>query len=368
MIQDRLSNGTALLTNRRVAFGLGIVGLVLLADIGIRLAQGRLALSTLSSFFWSGILVGLIFGLAGVGLSMTYSILNFANFSHGDLLTAGAFGGWSATYVIAGFGVADFGSRLLVRADGGARPADLGVSVLSTPVSILVGLLVAVGVTILVALAIDRLVYKPMRSESGIALLIASIGVALVLRYLIQFVYGSPNRGVTESVSQWDLLPFLSEYGTVHPHDFTLMVTAVGLMFGVHVLLQYTKLGTAMRAMADNEDLALVTGIPTERVVTWTWIIGGGLTGAAGYLVVLERGVIDFNLGWGLLLFIFAAVILGGIGSIYGAISGGLIIGLTSELSRIWIPSDFTTAAAFALMIIVLVVKPSGLFGGVKTA
>ncbi|WP_121742883.1 branched-chain amino acid ABC transporter permease [Natronorubrum halophilum] len=368
MSENSVQRWGQMFSGNRILVLLGFVAIVLLGNLGYSLLRGDLALSTVSSYFWSGILVGLIYGLAGVGLSMTYSILNFANFSHGDLMTAGAFGGWSATYVIAGLGVADFGSRILVRAGGGSQPAELGVSVLGTPFSIFVGLLVAVAFTILVALVIDRFVYKPMRSENGIALLIASIGVALVLRYLIQFVYGGRNRGVTESVQRWDVLPFLSDYGSINPHEFTLMVVAVGLMIGVHAVLQYSKLGKAMRAMADNQDLALVTGIPTERVVTWTWIIGAGLTGAAGFLVVLERGVIDFNLGWGLLLFVFAAVILGGIGSIYGAISGGLVIGLTSEMSRIWIPSDFTTAAAFVLMILVLVVKPSGLFGGVKTA
>lgn len=368
MNENSVPNWGNKLSSKRVV---GILGIVLLGHLGLSLLRGEIGFSTVSSYFWNGILVGLVYGLAGVGLSMTYSILNFANFSHGDLMTAGAFGGWSATYVLAGFGTADLSSRLLVRADGGARPGDLGIHILNWPfttAAILAGLVFAAAVAILVALVIDRVVYRPMRSESGIALLIASIGVALVLRYLIQFVFGAPNRGMTASVDQWDVLPFLSDYGSVNPHEFTLMVIAVGLMISVHALLQYTKLGKAMRAMADNQDLALVTGIPTERVVTWTWIIGGGLTGAAGFLVVLERGVIDFNLGWGILLFVFAAVILGGIGSIYGAISGGLVIGLTTEMSRIWIPSDFTTAAAFLLMILVLVIKPSGLFGGVKTA
>lgn len=120
--------------------------------------------------------------------------------------------------------------------------------------------------------------------------------------------------------------------------------------------------------MADNKDLALVTGIPTERVVRATWIIGGGLAGVAGYFVVLDRGVIGFNLGWFLLLLIFAAVILGGIGSIYGAIAGGLVIGITYNIVLIWIPSDFNEAAAFALMILVLLYRPDGIFKGVTTA
>lgn len=345
-----------------------IAGAGLALDVVIGVATDPGYRSSFTTFFWNGILVGLILGLAGMGLSMTYSILNFANFSHGDLVTAGAFSGWSVTYALAGFGAANFGSLVLINPDGNAPASAIGVNVEGTFLAVLAGLLAAVALTILVALLVDRLVYKPMRDQSGIALLIASIGVALALRYLIDFVYGGRNRGVTANEPTWDLLPFLSDYGAVNAHHASLMIVAVALMLGTHLLLQYSKLGTAMRAMADNEDLALVTGIPTERVVTWTWVIGGGLTGAAGYLIVLERGVLDFNLGWGLLLLVFAAVILGGIGSVYGAIGGGLVIGLASEVSIMWIPADFATPVAFLMMILVLVLKPSGLFGGVTTA
>jgi branched-chain amino acid transport system permease protein len=123
-----------------------------------------------------------------------------------------------------------------------------------------------------------------------------------------------------------------------------------------------------MRAMADNEDLARVTGIPTERVIRATWIIGGGLTGLAGYVFVLWKGTLGFNDGWLLLLLIFAAVILGGIGSIYGAMVGGVVIGLTASVSVVWIPASFSRAAAFAVMILILLVRPEGVFAGRSTA
>jgi branched-chain amino acid transport system permease protein len=151
-------------------------------------------------------------------------------------------------------------------------------------------------------------------------------------------------------------------------HEISLSVAAIVLMLSVHFMLQRTKLGKAMRAMADNKDLAQVTGIPTERVIRATWAIGGGLAGVSGFLIVLEKGTLSFNLGWLLLLLIFAGVILGGIGSVYGAIGGGLIIGVVSRLSLVWIPSDFARAAAFLIMILVLLYRPEGLFGGVKTA
>ena len=122
-----------------------------------------------------------------------------------------------------------------------------------------------------------------------------------------------------------------------------------------------------MRAMADNKDLALITGIPTERIVTATWLIGGGITGVSGFLIILFRNSIRFNFGWLLLLLIFSAVILGGIGSIYGAIAGGIVIGLVLSLSTVWIPSDFSPRVfAFLAMILVLLFRPQGLFGGVE--
>ncbi len=357
---------------------LGIVSLVLLVDLIARLAGieislgadrtfgGDLSFGRFGRLLWEGTVVGLIFGLAGIGLSMTYSILNFANFSHGDLFTTGAFTGWGVALLIAGFGLADASAGYLffVLDGAGPGPSDVGASVVSSPLAIIAGVIVAGVATALVALLLDRLVYYPMRDRGGIPLLIASIGVALALRSLIQFVYGGRTRGITDTDG---ITPEILGF-TVNLHRTTLVVVTVALMLGLHLMLQRTKLGKAMRAMADNKDLALVTGIPTERVVRWTWILGAGLAGVAGYLYVLERGAMDFNLGWFLLLFIFAAVILGGIGSIYGAIAGGLIIGLVHEVSIIWISSDLNAAAAFAIMIIVLLYRPDGLFKGVTTA
>ena len=348
---------------------LALVGLVLVFDLVRGLATGEVRVSAIGSLVWDGLMRGLVIGLAGIGLSMTYSILNFANFSHGDYITAGAFSGWATTYLLAGIGRpnADIGSLLLVGAGGSVFGGALNIGVTGTPLAVVIGLLIAGGFTILLALGIDRFVYRPIRNESGITLLITSIGVAFALRYLMQFVFGSDVRGTTAQPPQigaylWDGRVFISA------HDVALVVVAGGLMVGVHVLLQRTKLGKAMRAMADNQDLARITGIPTERVIKATWIIGGGLTGVAGYMFVLWKGTLGFNDGWLLLLLIFASVSLGGIGSIYGAIAGGLVIGLTASMSVLWIPSAFARAAAFMVMIVILVVKPQGIFAGGSTA
>jgi len=341
-----------------VGLFLAVLSVVLAVDLVRQVAVGTLAVSQLLSLVWSGIVDSLYIGLAAIGLSMTYSILQFANFAHGDLITTGAFTGWTVAYVIGGVGAADLGSRLLIDADGGAQASELGIDIVASPVAIVLGLVAAAALTIAVALFVDRVVFKRLRDADGITVLIASVGVALAVRYLIALVYTQDSRVIVASAP--------TAFG-VNLHEATLVVIAVVLIVGVHLLLQYTKLGKSMRAMADNKSLALVTGIPTERVVAATWVIGAGLAGVAGYLIVLDRGQIGINLGWFLLLLIFAGTILGGIGSIYGAIAGSLVIGLTLNVSLVWIPADLTYIAAFSLMILVLLFRPDGLFGGVET-
>ena len=346
-----------------------LVALWMVWTLATGLLTGSIQVSTFASQVWDGLLRGLIVGLAGIGLSMTYSILNFANFAHGDYLTSGAFAGFATTYLIAGLGESNVGSLLLVGAGGSVFGGAIGVGVTTSPIAVILGVIVAGAGTIALTLAIDRFVYRPIRDESGIALLITSIGVAFALRYLIQFVFGSDVRGTTAAGSVPRVsIPVIDGTLRITAHDAAVIVVAGGLMLGVHLLLQRTKLGKAMRAMSDNEDLARITGIPTEQVIRTTWILGGGLTGIAGYMFVLWKGTLGFNDGWLLLLLVFAAVILGGIGSIYGAIGGGIVIGLTASLSVIWIPSEFGRAAAFIVMIVILLFKPEGIFSGRSTA
>jgi len=359
-------------TLSQVFVGLLIVlGLYLVLDTVYLLALGDLTVTRFVDLLLEGVYRGLVIGLAGVGLSMTYSILGFANFAHGDYLTLGAFSGWGIAYLVAGLGNYSLGSLLLLGAGGSVFGAALGLNVVNTPVAIIAGMLMAGVFTVIGALAIDRFVYVPMRDAGGISLLITSVGVAFVLRYLIAFVYGTGTRGMTDDAA--DSLPEIGIFAVdgyvgINAHDVALVVVSVGLMVGVHLILQRTKLGKAMRAMADNEDLARVTGIPTERVIRLTWIIGSFLTGVAGYTFILWRGTLGFNAGWRLLLLVFAAVILGGIGSIYGAIAGGILIGITLSVSVLWIPAEFARAAAFVVMIVVLLVKPTGIFSGRSTA
>jgi branched-chain amino acid transport system permease protein len=362
---ERYARGRRLLVERPAAALVVVAAVVLVVDLVRRLATGDVTPETLGVFVWRGVVNGLVIGLAGIGLSMTYSILNFANFAHGDYISSGAFGGWVATWLVAGLGRADLGALVVLGAGGSVYSSDLGTSITNTPLAIVLGLVAAGVITAVLAVVLDRLVYRPMRGEEGISLLIASIGVAFALRYLLAFTFGTSPRSIAETPTKPTLAGFTVWFNW---HELTLVVATLLLMAGVHLLLQRTKLGTAMRALSDNEDLSRITGIPTERVIRWTWMLGAGLAGTAGYLLILESGTIAFNRGWILLLLIFAAVILGGIGSIYGAILGGLLIGLTDTVSQIWLPSDITRAAAFVLMVVVLLYRPEGLFAGRSTA
>ena len=361
--------GWTMATEKPLEAVLVVVGVLIAGDlVTALLVTGSLQFADVGGLVKNGLMRGLVIGLAGVGLSMTYSILNFANFSHGDYITLGAFTGWGVTYLLAGLGEADWTNLILVGAGGGVFGAQLGISITGTTLAVILGLVIAAVATAAAALAVDRAIYKSMRDAGGIPLLITSVGVAFALRYVIALVFGESVRGTTSPDIPSFALPAIDGTVGINAHDLVVLVTGVALMLGVHLLLQRTKLGKAMRAMADNEDLARITGIPTERVVTWTWVLGGGLTGVAGYLLVLWRETLHFRIGWVLLLLVFAAVILGGIGSIYGAIFGGVIIGLTLSLSQIWIPTDFARASAFVIMIVILLVRPQGLFAGRATA
>lgn len=292
----------------------------------------------------NGVVYSSIIVLGSIGLSLIYSIAGFANFAHGDTMTVGAY----ATLIAFG-------------AIGG-----VGFTILGLPLGFFIALLVGALVAVAVALITERIVYKPLDIGS-IGLLITSIGVAFIYRALIQVRYSSDVRRL-------DLDPLrpidpLLQYGIrITKHDLAIVISAVVLVIGLHVLLQYTDLGRKMRATADNPDLARASGIRTRRVELWTWVIGAGLAGAGGAFLGLFNQLVP-RMGFNELLVIFAAVILGGIGSVYGAMLGGLLIGMIVEmtpiLTTIGIPisSEYGAALAFVIMVLVLLVRPEGIAG-----
>ncbi|MEX0375158.1 branched-chain amino acid ABC transporter permease [Spiribacter pallidus] len=275
----------------------------------------------------NGILLGSILALGAVGATMIFGVLRFAHFAHGDFMAVGAYFALSV------------------------------VTVFNLPV--LAALPVAMAATAGLAVAIDQLVYRRIRRVQPVILLISSFATALVLRSLIQMIWGSSNQVYETGIQlPWRIGPF-----TLKPDHLLIFLAATGLVVTVHLFLTRTRLGKAMRAMSDNMNLALITGIPADRVIMATWAIGGALAAAAGVFLGMDTRLHPV-MGWTLLLPIFAATILGGIGRPYGAIFGGLVIGCAMELSTLIIPGSYKPAVAFAIMVATLVFRPQGIIKG----
>jgi neutral amino acid transport system permease protein len=274
----------------------------------------------------NGIAVGSIIALASVGLTLTYGILRLSNFAHGDLLTLGAYLAWVA------------------------NGAGLNI-----------WLAIAVGCvgTVLAALVSEWAIWAPMRARraESTTLIIISIGLALLIRNGIIFIWGGANQSYDLPIVQAANIAGL----TIKTYNVVVVVLAAIAIAALHWLLQTTKIGKAMRAVADDLDLARVTGIDVERTILWTWVIAAGLTALGGGMYGLIAAVRP-NMGWFMILPMFAAVILGGIGNPYGAIFGALTIGIAQEVSTYWLPTEYKLAIALIVTIIVLLFRPQGLF------
>jgi neutral amino acid transport system permease protein len=291
----------------------------------------------LAQLFINGIALGSIIALAAVGLTLTNGILRLPNFAHGDFLTLGAY----LTFLL--------DTQLLSPIIGNAG------------VKIWAAILLGSSITILGFLLCEYLIWRPMRKRrsTSTTLIIISIGLALFVRNGIIFIWGGGNQSYDLPVET-----ALSWMGLKIPYYRLVVIgLAIVAVLGLHFLLQNTKIGKAMRAVADDLDLASVSGIDVERVVLWTWILAGGLTAISGGLYGLITTVRP-NMGWFLILPLFASIILGGIGNPYGAIIGALIIGVAQEVSTYILPTEYKLAVALIVMVLVLLVRPQGLFRG----
>lgn len=307
-------------------------------------------------FVVNGIIFSSIVVLGSVGLSIIYSIADFANFAHGDTMTVGAFAALAAFGTLSG----------------------VGGELLGLPVGFFGALLVGMVVAAVVAVVTELVVYRPLDVDS-LSLLITSIGVAFVYRAGVQLAFG---RQITSyGIGRSGPMPFFRETlgVSVTERGLVIVVCAAVLVVALHALLQYTTLGRKMRAMADNPDLARACGIYTRRVKLATWVVGAGLAGAGGVFLGLFSQLRP-RMGFALLLVVFAAVILGGIGSVYGAMLGGVVIGMAHELTPLLpdigallplvpdtfgvpIGSKYAPALAFLVMVAILLVRPEGIAG-----
>jgi len=282
-----------------------------------------------------GLVLGSIYALGAIGVSLTFGILGFANFSHGATMTLGAYFALTLTWAT------------------GLHP--------------LIVLPVAMVLTAVVVLGMDRGFYRPLRGSSAVILVMSSFGLMLMLRSAIQLIWGPQVHALITGIQR----PYIFfDTLRISPKHVLIIVSALALMYAVHWLLTRTKTGKAMRAMSDSPELARLTGIDTEAVIRATWIVSAALAAAAGTFLGLDSQV-ETQMGFKMLLPVFAAAILGGIGRPYGAMAGGLVVGLAMELSTYaWIGTaplvspGYKSGIAFAVMVAMLIWRPSGLFRG----
>jgi branched-chain amino acid transport system permease protein len=284
-----------------------------------------------------GLIMSSIIALGAIGLTLVYGILKFANFAHGDLMTVGAY------------------IAFLTFAGGGH------IGPLSFGYGMIVGILAAMLVVGVMSVVIDRLVYRPLRHRNAglVILAMASLGMAIIVRSLVYLGWGPDQRFYTPGLQYAHQFPFGI---ALKPDQMFIGATAIVSVALVYLLLYRTKLGKAMRATADNMELAKVAGIDTERVVIATWAIGGSLAGLAGVLLGIQSHLMP-EMGFIFILPLFAAAILGGVGSPHGALVGALIVGISQEVSTEWMSPAYKPAIAFILLFAILLVRPRGIFG-----
>jgi neutral amino acid transport system permease protein len=304
---------------RAAVAGVAVLAVLLIAFEGLHaVAQTGL----------NGLTLGSIYALGAVGLTLVYGILKLVNFAHGDFLTFGAYMAFLAN--------------------------------ITWGLPLAAAVLFAMALTAALGLLFERVMWGPMRERKAglLQLLLMAIGLAFLIRNAIQFAWGTEVRSLDVNVTA--SVEFLGL--RVGRTELIVIVVGVAVLVAVGLVLRLTLLGKRMRALADNLDLAETAGIDTERIVLYTWLFAGALAGLAGVLAGAITNVRP-EMGFALLLPIFAAVILGGIGDAFGALAGGLVLGVMIEWSTLFIDFRWKTAVGFAVLILVLIVRPQGIFG-----
>ena len=278
---------------------------------------------------FTGLSFGLLLALASVGLSLIFGTTGLNNFAHAEMVTFGAL----ATLTLA---------------------VDMAWPLWAA----LIGAVILSGVF---GFALDAGLWKPLRKKGVglIPMMIVSIGLSLALRYLYQYLYG----GSTRQLPGADGAELKFGAISLSPVDILSMAISIVAVLGVGFFLTRTRLGKATRAVSDNVSLAAASGIDVDRVIRIVWVIGGALAGLSGILFAFYRPGVSWDMGFGILLLIFAAVTLGGLGTAFGAVVGSIIVGLFIEISTLWIPSDMKYVGALVILILVLLVRPQGILG-----
>ncbi len=293
-----------------------------------------------------GVLTGSYLSLGAIGLTLVMHILRFANFSHAELLSLGAYVALVCDALVSG--LAPF---LAVK-----------LAPLSLTGSLIIAILISMVLTGLSALLIDRLVFKRVREKGQeLSMVFASFGMALIIRNVIGLIFGLSPALYSRDIAFAVILsrdPLI----LVKPDQIFVLIAALALMFILHLILSRTTFGYSLRAVAENPSLAQVNGVNLQRTIMAVWLIGGGLAAVAGVFYGISHQLIPV-MGRDLVLPIFAATIVGGIGSVYGAVLGGFIVGIAANISLVILPSGYTPSVPFLLILVVLMIRPHGLFG-----
>ncbi len=277
-----------------------------------------------------GLKFGLIIAMCSIGLSLIFGTTGLVNFAHGELVTVGA--------VLAFAFNVGLGLHLL----------------LAAPIAILI--------TAALGGANDRFLWRPLRDRSTglIAMLVISIGLSILVRYFVLWQFTGFRRSYEQYSLQTDGLTIGPV--TIVPRETITIVLAAAVLVGVALVVQRTRLGKAMRAVSDNKDLAESSGIDVERVIQIIWISGAGLAGLGGILFGLDQQV-KWDMGFDLLLLMFASVTLGGLGTAYGALVGSIIVGMFVQLSTLVVAPELKSVGALLVLVAILLVRPQGILG-----
>ena len=288
----------------------------------------------------NGLTLGAIYGLIAIGYTMVYGIIGMINFAHGDIYMIGAFNALIAFLVLGVFGVT------------------------WVPLALVLVLVVAVAVTAVYGWTVERVAYRPLRGSTRLAPLISAIGMSIILQNYVQLLQGARNKPMQNILGGGFRL--MSEGGfnvEVRYLQIGIVALTIVLMVGFTLLITRTALGRAQRATEQDRRMAALLGVNVDRTISLTFVIGAALAAVAGMMVLLYYGQIDFYIGFLVGIKAFTAAVLGGIGSLPGAMLGGVLIGLIEVMWSGYFSVDYKDVAAFGILVMVLIFRPTGLLG-----
>jgi branched-chain amino acid transport system permease protein len=336
----------------RPAIGVLVIAFLMWRLWNVLFVKQAYGLDTWMRFSISGIILGGVYAVIALGYTLVYGILFMINFAHGDVMMLGAFAGY--------FTLEAFKSAGLLN-------SSLAGSIVAIVAAFVSGMLVAT----IVALALERVAYRPLRGAPRLVPLISAIGASLFLENMAQLVFGAArhtfsNPDVIKRNVGWTLTVEGKEVLVTYTGVLTFILSIL-LMIGLYILVQRTKMGKAMRAVAEDKETAALMGIDVDRVIANTFAISGALAGAAGVMWGLHMGIIYHFVGFVPGLKAFTAAVLGGIGNIPGAMMGGLTLGIIEALGPavLGMPFQLKDVLAFSILVLVLVFRPTGLLGEV---